>query len=62
MEETAIEDRIEVSMNEDMTGWLAERNQTAGIAWEALTLQPNNDRSSNKSAEVCKECRKVKGS
>lgn len=25
---------------------------------EELTLQPNNDRSTNKSAEVCKECRK----
>lgn len=30
--ETSIEDGIEVSMNEDMTGWLAERNQTAGRA------------------------------
>lgn len=53
---TSIEERIEVSMNEDMTGWLAERNQKKSI--EALTLQTNNDRNSNKSAEVCKECRK----
>lgn len=55
--ETSIEDRIEVSVNEDMTGFSgAESDSRKSI--EALTLQPNNDRSTIKSAEVCKECRK----